>query len=53
MGEGAFSANLTNGSALDILAVHGSRVFQMRIVGAGAALYEREISLMQAPLGHS
>jgi len=52
IGEGAFSDDLVNGSALSITAVHGSRVFTLGIVSGGPIPHERVRNLMQSAISH-
>jgi hypothetical protein len=54
MGESAFSDTMVDGSELEVTAVHGSRVFLLGIVGAGAGSlpHERVRSLVQAAISH-
>jgi hypothetical protein len=52
IGEGAFSDDMTNGSVLAITAVHGSRIFQVGIVGAGSISHERVRALIQTAISH-
>jgi hypothetical protein len=52
IGEGAFSDDMTDGSVLGITAVHGSRVYQVGIVGAGSIPHERVHALMRAAVSH-
>jgi hypothetical protein len=50
LGEAAFSG--VDGPALDITAVHGSRVFQLGVVGAQSFPHEQLRSLMQTAISH-
>jgi hypothetical protein len=54
IGESAFSDNMVDGSEVEITTVHGSRVFLLGIVGAGAGSipHERVRSLLQAAISH-
>jgi len=52
IGDGAFSDNLTNGSMQEFTAVHGSRVFKVGIMGAGALPTDRIRTLIQTAVSH-
>ena len=53
IGEGAFADDMTNGSVLALTAVHGSRIFQVGIVGASSIPHERVRNLMQTAVSRN